>query len=306
MTAGATARRQPARRLPVRLRRALPIYLFILPGLGLYALWMLYPLVSAFVMSLFDWQLIRESTFVGAENYLRALGDPLFWGAMLHTVGYTVVTVAGQLAIGLAVAVLLNEPLPGRSLLRLIYYLPVITSWVVVSLIFVFLYNAQSGALNWLLVDALGVLSKNVAWLADPDTALWAVAALGIWKGVGWTMVIYLAGLQGIPPELHEAAALDGAGPWARFRHVTLPLLTRTTAFLLVALTLGGLSVFVSIYIMTDGGPLNSSEVVLTYMYEQAFETLDLGYGAAVAYLLAAVFFVIAVIELWVVRRRLA
>lgn len=292
-------------RVPLRWRRALPIYLFILPGLALYAAWMLYPLGSAFVMSFFDWQLIRESTFVGPANYLRAFGDPLFWRSLLHTVGYTAVTVVGQMVIGLSVALLLHEPLPGRNVLRLIYYLPVITSWVVVSLIFVFLYNAQSGALNWLLVDALGVLPTNVAWLAEPATALWAVAALGIWKGIGWTMVIYLAGLQGIPPELHEAAAIDGAGRWARFRHITLPLLTRTTAFLLVALTLGGLSVFVSIYVMTGGGPLNSSEVLLTYMYKQAFETLDLGYGAALAYLLAAIFFVVALAELWIVRRSL-
>lgn len=292
-------------RPPARWRRALPVYLFLLPGLLLYGVWMLYPLTSAFVMSFFDWQLIRDSTFIGLDNYVRAFADPLFWRSLLHTVGYTVVTVGGQMVIGLAVALLLNEPIAGRTFLRLVYYLPVITSWVVVSLIFVFLYNAQSGALNWLLVDATGLLQENIAWLAEPATALWAVAALGIWKGIGWAMVIYLAGLQGIPPELHEAAAIDGAGRWARFRYVTLPLLTRTTAFLLVALTLGGLSVFVSIYVMTDGGPLHSSEVLLTYMYKQAFETLDLGYGAALSYLLAAIFFVIAMVELQVVRRNL-
>ena len=288
-----------------RLRRALPIYLFLLPGIGLYALWMLYPLATALFMSFFDWQLARPSPFVGFENYARAFADPLFWRALVNSAGYTLVTVAGQLVLGLGVALLLHERLPLRSFLRLIYYLPVITSWVVVSLIFVYLYNGQSGALNWLLVDVLGLLQKDVAWLAEPATALWAVAALGIWKGVGWTMVVFLAGLQGVPQELYEAAAIDGAGRWPRFRHITLPSIARTTGFLLVALTLGGLSVFVSIFVMTQGGPLNSSEVLLTYMYKQAFERLDLGYGAALAYIFAAVFFVIALVELWFVRRRL-
>jgi len=266
---------------------------------------MLYPLASALFMSFFDWQLARPSPFVGFENYARAFADPLFWRALLNSAGYTAVTVSGQMVVGLGVALLLHERLPLRSFLRLVYYLPVITSWVVVSLIFVYLYNGQSGALNWLLVDVLGVLERDVAWLAEPSTALWAVAALGIWKGIGWTMVVFLAGLQGVPQELYEAASIDGAGRWSRFRHITLPSIARTTGFLLVALTLGGLSVFVSIYVMTQGGPLNSSEVLLSYMYKQAFERLDLGYGAALAYIFAAMFFVVALVELWFVRRRL-
>lgn len=292
------------RRARARVHDLLPIYLFILPGVALYAAWMLYPVVSAFVMSLYDWQLIKPSSFVGVDNYIRAIGDPKFWSATWHTFGYALVTVAGQLGIGLAVALIVNGRIPGRSLFRLIFYLPVITSWVVASIVFTYLYSGQNGALNWLLVDALQILPKPVAWLAEPATALWAVAILGIWKGVGWTMVVYLAGLQAIPVELHEAAALDGAGSWGRFRHVTLPLLARTTAFLVIALTLGGLSVFVSVFVMTDGGPLGSSEVLLTYMYRQAFTTLDLGYGSAIAQLLALCFFVIAFVELRFLRRQ--
>lgn len=296
--------RPTVRRPRARIRELLPLYLFVLPGVVLYLAWMLYPIASAFVMSLHDWQLTKPSPFVGLDNYWRALGDPLFWNAAWHTAGYAVVTVAGQLVLGLAVALVLNGRLPGRGLFRAIFFLPVVTSWVVASIVFIYLYNGQSGALNWLLVDILHVLAEPVAWLAEPQTALWAVAVLGIWKGVGWTMVVYLAGLQGIPAELHEAAAIDGAGAWGRFRHITLPLLARTTAFLLIALTLGGLSVFVSIFVMTNGGPLNSSEVLLTYMYKQGFGTLDLGYGAAIAQLLALVFFAIAFVELRFMRRR--
>lgn len=303
-TDGAPAVVTVIRSRSVQLQRNLPVYLLVLPGVLLYGLWMLYPLASAFVMSFFDWKLAKPSPFIGLDNYVRAIGDALFWSAAVHTVGYAVVTVVGQLVLGLAVALLLNQRLPGRAIFRLVFYLPVITSWVVASLVFIYLYNGQSGALNWLLVDVLRVFEKPVAWLAEPATALWAVAGVGIWKGVGWTMVVYLAGLQGIPRELYEAAALDGAGAVARFRHVTLPLLARTTAFLVVALTLGGFSVFVSIFVMTGGGPLNSSEVVLTYMYKQAFSTIDLGYGAAISQLLALFFFAVAFVELRVMRRR--
>jgi multiple sugar transport system permease protein len=221
-----------------------------------------------------------------------------------------VVTVAGQLVVGLAIALLLNQQIPGRSILRLVYYLPVVTSWVIVSLIFVYLYNGQAGALNWLLHDVLHVTSSDVAWLAEPSTALWAIAIVGIWKGVGWTMVVFLAGLQGVPPELLEAAEIDGAGSWGRFRHVTLPSLRPTLTFLLVVLTIGGFNVFVPIFVMSSsanslvGGPLDSTHVALTYMYQEGFSYLDLGYAAALSYLLVAALLVISLFELRFARRQ--
>jgi len=293
-----------------RLRRLLPIYALILPGLLLFAAWALFPILQSFVMSFTDWRVRGESSFIGLENYLRALDDPLFWRALFATVGYTVVTVAGQLILGLGAALLLNEKIHGRSIFRLVYYLPVITSWVIVSLIFVWLYNGQSGVLNWLLRDVLGVIDANVAWLAEPATALWAIAILGIWKGIGWTMVVYLAGLQGVPDELHEAAAIDGAGTLQRFRNVTMPFLRATTTFLLVVLTIGGFSAFISIFVMstaavgTLGGPLNSTEVVLTYTWKQAFQEIDLAYGAALSFLIAAVVAAISIVEFRFARQQ--
>lgn len=293
-----------------RLRRLLPIYGLLLPGMVLYAAWAAWPLLNSFVLSFTDWSLTRTPTPVGLGNYTRALGDPLFWRALWSTVGYTAVTVAGQLLLGLGAALLLNRQIPGRSVLRLVYYLPVITSWVIVSLVFLYIYNGQSGPLNWLLVDVLGVIDKPIAWLAEPATALWAIAVLGIWKGIGWTMVVFLAGLQGVPPELYEAAEMDGAGSWARFRHVTLPQLRPTSTFLLVVLTIGGLNAFISIFVMssaatgTVGGPLNSTEVVLTYLWKQSFASLDLGYGAAISFLLAAVIGVISLVELRLAREQ--
>jgi multiple sugar transport system permease protein len=282
----------------------------VLPGMLLYGLWALYPLVNSFVLSFFEWNLIEPSVFVGFDNYARALADPVFWQALRGTLGYTGVTVAGQLVLGLGAALLLNERIPGRGLLRLVYYLPVVTSWVIVSLVFVYLYNGQAGPLNWLLHDALGLTPKYVAWLAEPATALWAIALLGIWKGIGWTMVVFLAGLQNIPHELHEAASIDGAGAWGRFRHVTLPLLRPTTTFLLVVLTIGGFNAFISIFVMssaatgTVGGPLHATEVLLTYMYKQAFSSLDLGYGAALSYMMAAAILAVSVVEFRLVRQQ--
>jgi multiple sugar transport system permease protein len=300
------------RRSRVRVRRLLPIYGLLLPGLVLYAAWAAWPLLNSFVLSFTDWSLTRPPTGVGLANYQRALGDPLFWKALSGTLGYTVVTVTGQLVLGLGAAILLNQRIPGRSVLRLVYYLPVITSWVIVSLVFLYLYNGQAGALNWFLVDVLHVIDKPVAWLAEPSTALWAIAVLGIWKGIGWTMVVFLAGLQGVPPELYEAAEVDGAGAWARFRHVTLPQLRPTSTFLLVVLTIGGLNAFISVFVLssaatgTVGGPLNSTEVALTYLWKQSFAQLDLGYGAALSFLVAGVVGLISLVELRLARSQAA
>jgi len=293
-----------------RLRRLLPIYGLILPGMLLFAAWALMPILQSFVMSFTDWKLRGDSSFVGLANYMRALDDPLFWRSLSATVGYTVVTVSGQLVLGLGAALLLNEKIHGRSVFRLVYYLPVITSWVIVSLIFVWLYNGQSGVLNWFLHDVLGVIDKNVAWLAEPATALWAIAILGVWKGIGWTMVVYLAGLQGVPHELHEAASIDGAGTWQRFRNITLPFLRTTTTFLLIVLTIGGFSAFISIFVMstaavgTLGGPLNSTDVMLTYTWKQAFQEIDLSYGAALSFMVAAVVALISIVEFRFARQQ--
>ena len=293
-----------------RARRLLPIYGLLLPGMVLYGLWAAYPLISSFILSFSEWNLTKPTVFIGLDNYTRALSDPLFWRSLSSTLGYTIVTVAGQLVLGLGAALLLNQRIPGRSLLRLVYYLPVITSWVIVSLVFLFIYNGQAGALNWLLKDVLHVIPKNIAWLAEPSTALWAIAILGIWKGIGWTMVVFLAGLQSVPRELYEAAAMDGAGAWARFRYVTIPFLRATSTFLIVVLTIGGFNAFISIFVMsssatgTIGGPLNSTDVALTYMWKQAFTQIDLGYSAALSFLLAAAIVVVSIVELRLARRQ--
>jgi multiple sugar transport system permease protein len=200
-----------------------------------------------------------------------------------------VVTVPAQLALGLLVAVLLDARLPGRALFRVLFYLPVITSWVVVSLVFQYLFSSDTGVANWFLKDGLHVLNDNVNWLQQRWTAMAVLSLLGIWKGIGWSMVIFLAALQIVPRELHEAAAIDGAGPWGRFRHVSLPGIRRTVLFVAVMLVIGGFNVFISVFLITGGGPADETQVLLTYMYRQAFDFLDFGYGAALAFMLTII-----------------
>ena len=299
----ARASRPRGEPLGKRLRRALPAYMFILPGMLLFVAWTFYPLVYSFAMSFAKWNLIKSSQFVGLDNYARALGDPIFWLALRNTVSYTLITVPGQMILGLAIALLLDRPLRARAFFRTIYYIPVVTSWVVVSLIFTYLYNGQAGLINWLLRDGLHLIDKNINWLGEPLTANLAIASLGIWKGIGWTMVIFLAGLQSVPTELYEAAAIDGAGGWQRLRHITLPLIRQTTMFILVLLTIGGFQVFISVYVMTGGKPLHRTDVLLTYMYSNAFEFLDLGYGSALSYLFALMVFTLSMIQIRLLRR---
>lgn len=302
--AGAARTRSRWYRISRRARQLLPIYLFILPGAGIFLLWTVYPLVDAFVMSFYHWNLLAPSQFVGLDNYRRALADPVFWQALRNVFLYALIGVPGQLALGLLVALLLDQPVRFRAFFRTLYYLPVVTSWVVVSLLFTYLYNGQAGAVNYLLHDVLHIIPNDIFWLGDPNAALPAIAAMNIWKGIGWTAVIFLAGLQSIPAELYEAAKVDGAGRLQRFVHLTIPLLRPTVLFLVVMLTIGAFNTFIQVYIMTGGGPLHSTETVLTYMYTNAFASLDLGYGAAISYLFTLLMLAISIIQIRVLRRR--
>jgi len=287
-----------------RLARAAP---FLLPGLLLYGTFILLPMLYSLRISFYDWKVLNPSlsTWIGLENYARALSDPTFQRAVVNTFLYALVTVPAQIILGLGVAVLLNQPLRGRPALRLLYYLPVITSWVIVSLLFEYMFSGQAGLINYMLRDVLGITEENIRWLADPVLAFVPIHLLGIWKGVGWTAVILLAGLQAIPVELEEAAEVDGAGSIQRFFGITLPLLRPTLVFLLVVLTIGALNAYISNLLLTNGGdPLDKTHFVLTLMYEATFTKLDFGYGSAISYLLAAAVFAISVFQIRLLRRR--
>lgn len=279
-------------------------WLFLLPGFVLFAVTVVYPIVQAVQMSLYDWKIIGSTTseFLGLENYARALSDEHFWLSFGNTVFYLVATIPPQIILGLIIALLLHARSPIRPLLRVLYYLPVVTSWVVVSLLFRFLF-ADQGLINWGL-GATGLTSGDTSWLADRWTGMLAISALGVWKGIGWSMMIFLAALQGVPQSLLEAATVDGAGPWQRFRAVTLPAIRSAVGFVTIMLVIGAFNVFISVYLMTGGGPAGRTDVLLTYMYQLAFGDLEFGYGAAIAVILTLVVLALSLVQLRVFRDR--
>lgn len=278
---------------------------FMLPGFLLVVVFVLFPLARGVQMSLYNWNLMApsESEFVGARNFERALTqDPLFWTAVRNTLLYAVVTVPGQMVLGLGAALLVNVAIRGRAVFRALYYLPVVTSWLVVSYLFAYLFSDGMGPVNFFLVQVLHVLPQPVDWLRQTWTAEVPITLLGIWKGVGWNMVIFLAALQYVPHEIYEAAETDGASDWQRFWRITFPLLRPTLLFVSVVLLIGAFNVFLSVYLLTNGGPQSTTEVLLSYMYTQAFKYLDFGYGVTVGLLLGVAVILVSFIQLRVVR----
>jgi len=283
--------------------------IFLLPGLVLFGLFFLGPMFYSLRISFFEWKIVHpeQSVFVGLGNYQRALSDPIFRRAILNTLAYTVMTVIAKMILGLGVALLLNQRFRGRTFFRVAYYLPVITSWVIVSLLFEYMFNGQAGLVNYILKDILRLIPKDVLWFADPILTLVPIILLDIWKGIGWAAIIFLAGLQAIPAELYEAARVDGADSLAQLRYITWPLLGPTTMFLVVVLVIGGLNAYVPFQLMTNGGdPMDLTHSVLTLMYEATFGRIDFGYGAAISYLLTLFVFVVSLIELKLMRRQVA
>lgn len=287
----------------------IPALIFLLPGLALFGLFFLGPMLYSLRISFFDWKIVHpeRSVFVGLSNYQKALADPIFRRAILNTLAYTVITVTVKMILGLGVALLLNQRFKGRTFFRVAYYLPVITSWVIVSLLFEYMFNGQAGLVNYVLKDILHLIDKDVLWFADPILTLVPIVLLDIWKGIGWAAILFLAGLQAIPAELYEAARVDGADSVTQLRYITLPLLGPTIAFLVVVLVIGGLNAYVPFQLMTNGGdPMDLTHSVLTLMYEATFGRIDFGYGAAISYLLTLFVFLVSLIELRLLRRQAA
>jgi multiple sugar transport system permease protein len=280
-------------------------YFFILPGLLLYLIFAIYPILKAFQMSFYEWSIMPgdPNVFIGLDNYVRAFQDPIVKLSLRNTVLYTLVTVPGQMILALLAALLLNTITRGKIFFRTLYYLPVITSWVIVSLLFKYIFQSPKGLMNYLLMDVLHLVQDPVPWLRTAGTAMFPIWGLGIWKGIGWSMVIFLAALQTIPDELYEAASIDGANAWQRLSGITLPLMRPTLVFTLVMLMIGGFNVFISVVLITNGGPLQRTEVILSYMYHQAFDFLDFGYGSALSFILAIIIVTVSFLQIRFLRR---
>ncbi|WP_052339825.1 carbohydrate ABC transporter permease [Gorillibacterium massiliense] len=282
----------------MRTKHGIAGYVFFLPGFLFFSFFLLYPLARNLVYSFYDFKLTRlnDLTFVGFGNYARVFQDEVFWISIRNILIYGVISVPGQMIIGFLVAYALHRNKAGVTTFRVFFFLPVITSWVVASLIFKFVFTDQ-GFLNYVLTDMLHLTKEPISWLSQTGTALLVLSLLGIWKGVGWVMVIYLAALQGVPKELYEAASLDGSNSWQKIRHITLPSIRSTTMFIQIMLIIGAFNVFTSIFLITKGGPLHQTEGMLSWMYQKAFTEYDLGYASALSYVFAIIIALLTVIQ---------
>jgi len=285
-------------------RRILP-FVFLLPALAFFVVFQVYPLLKGFQMSFYHWELLpgRVSQFIGLENYINAFTDPIFLRASKPTLIYALVTVPGQMILAMLAGVLLNALPRGRVIFRVLYYVPVITSWVIVSLLIRYLFQSPEGLINYFLVNVLHVAKNPILWMNKASTAFIPILILGIWKGIGWSMVIYLAALAGVPKELQEAASIDGANSWQNFWRITFPLISPTIVFTLVMLLIGGFNVFISVYLITGGGPMQQTEVMLSYAYHQAFDYLDFGYGAALSYTMGIIIIILSLLQIKLFRK---
>jgi len=258
---------------------------FLAPALVLYVVFVLAPIGQAGFYSLFDWNGLEPLTdFIGFDNYARALGDPVFRNAVLHNGLLVALSLALQLPFALGMALLLMQPMRGRTIVRLVFFAPYVLAEVVTAVVFLLILRPH--ALVDQSLEGMGLGFIVQLWLADPDIVLLTVFVVVTWKYFGFHMILYLAGLQGIPRELTEAAAIDGANRFQAFRHVTLPLLGPTIRISVFLSIIGSLQLFDMVWVLTGGGPVNASNTMATYMYQYGFERFQLGYGSAVAVVL--------------------
>ena len=292
-----------ARRVAREARKEWSAYLFLTPGLLLFSLFTVFAIAFSFYLSFHEWSIIeKEKPFVGFENYTDIADDERFHRAVINTVYFTGGSIPVTMAIGLLVALALNQPIRARGLFRAMFFLPVVTPFVVVAILWKWLYNGDYGLFNYYLLKG-GIVEKPLLWLADKDLAMPSVIMMSVWSGIGFSMVIYLAGLQSIPEELYEAARVDGAGALRRFWHITIPMLTPTSLFLLVIGIIGSLQVFTQIFVMTSGGPAERTTTMVYFIYVSAFKFYEFGYATALAYFLFAMVFVFTLVQLHLYRR---
>jgi len=287
----------------VERRQALAGYLFVLPALAILLVFTLVPVLAALYLSFTNYDVFTGLDWVGLQNYQDVVEDDLFWRALQNTVVYTAFSIPISMALGLAVALLLNARLRGLGVYRTAFYVPVVTSMVAISMIWIQLFDPLYGAVSNAL-EALGL--RGVDWLGDPNLAMPSVIAVSVWKTIGWNMLIYLAGLQGIPEYLKEAAAIDGAGRVQTFWKIVLPLLKPTTFFIFVTSVIGAFQVFDIVYVMTGGGPANATLTLVQYIYNNAFKALDMGFATAASFILFAVILAVTLVSLRYVRGEVA
>ncbi|MCC4248127.1 MULTISPECIES: carbohydrate ABC transporter permease [Microbacterium] len=276
------------------------------PAALLLVLFLIIPVLLAFTLSFTNARLISPNPprFVGFDNFLRAFtADPVFLQSALNTFLFALVVVPVQAGLGLFLAILVNQRLRGTTFFRVVFFVPVVTSIVVVSILWRFMYQSD-GLINSMIDTLTFGAWKGADWLNDPSTALGAIIVLSIWQAVGFHMIIWLAGLQTIPEELYEAARMDGASRWRQFTNVTWPGLRPTMVFVLVTITIAALGLFVQVDVMTQGGPLNSTSTVVFHAVRKGYEQQEIGYAAAISLLFFVAVLIIALIQRWLTREK--
>jgi multiple sugar transport system permease protein len=284
-------------------------YLFLLPSLAGFLLFVILPVLGSFWLSLGELKLSGQFEFLGLSNYRQLQRDPVFWRAVGNTAYFMVTIVPLQLALGLLIALALHQPLRGKLVYRVIYFMPVVTTIVAGAIVFQFLLNRDYGLISeifWTLNRWTGLPIQPPNFLGDPDWQKPSVVLLTLWKNTGFTMVIYLAALQGVPQELYDAAHVDGASSWQRFRNVTVPLISPTTFFLLILQMIGAFQLFTEAFVMTrgsGGAPAQATLTVVYYIYQNAFSFTKMGKASAIAWFLFFFIFLFTLIQTRLQRR---
>lgn len=277
---------------------------FTYPAIILFSIFYCIPIAASFIMSFTNWNIKRIDSpkFTGLKNFERLLHDDYFMLALKNTMLFAVATTVGIVIIGLLLALLLNAAVKGKSFFRTVFYLPAVLSLIVVGIMFKAVFKLDGGILNQILT-ALGFSGAVTDWLGNGTTAMWCIIFVQIWKWSGFAMAIYLAGLQGIPKDYYEAATIDGANVWQRFRNITLPLLAPAFTVVITMNTIGGFKVFEQVYVMTNGGPGNATQVLNTFIYKE-FSKGSLGRSSAMSLILFLLIAVIAVVINKVLTKR--
>lgn len=288
----------------LKTREAMAAYVFLAPFLIFFLIFVVRAVIASVGYSFLDWRLLRPATpYIGLDNYVELFKDSIWWESLVHTVYFTVITVIGTTIVALAAALAVTQKIKGQQFFRVVLYIPQLMSVGAIGLIWVWLLSTQFGVINYFL-SFLGVHPIN--WLGDPNLVIPALSLTTVWWGFGFPMLIFIAGIQGIPDHLYEAARIDGADGWQAFRFITMPLLRPTLLFVTVTGVIGQFQVFGQPYIITGGGgPGRSSWTVIIYLYNQAWVAFRMGYGSAVAVAIALIMGAITTVQFLVISRRI-
>jgi ABC-type sugar transport system permease subunit len=280
-------------------RKFLP-YLLVSPYIIYVAVFVLFPVIFSFILTFHKWNIISPMKLIGADNYARLFQDRLFWVSVVNTLKFLLLHIPLQLAVALFLAVLLNQKIRGAAFFRASFFMPVIVSGVVVTILWQQLLGYDYGIINRLLTT---VGLAKMGWLADPDIAIYSIALMATWKNVGLYVILFLVGLQTVPTQYYEAAKLEGANRWQIFYHITLPMINPTIFMVVILSTIGGFSLFIEPYIMTGGGPLNQTLSAVLYIYKQAFQYYNMGYSATLGFFYALMIMLVVVIQKRVIEK---